>query len=297
MAGWIKLWRNLLANGHFKMPSMAFKLWIYCLLEAAVYPDPKRDLAAGELWLSYQGIRENLEEGTRKASLSTISASLKHLEQNGYITLQAVKFKGIKARVVNWGQYQTLTHEPYPSPPSKRPDPSVVGDYTQLNPPTTPAVVDDYSHSSPATTPRVVTRAPEPYCGKASSPDKNYIKNKLKNINPVVAVRVIEDFVREFGRALSPLEVKQITHWQQTFSDDLIKEALTRASLQDKRSIAYVGGILKNWSRSGITTVEEALKESTKPTRPIPKGGKRIATSRPGYRPQEVDWTNEPDTL
>lgn len=110
MAGWIKLWRKLIENGHFKMPGTAFKLWIYCLLEAVPYPDYMQDLAIGELWLSYQGIRENLGEGDKKVSMSTVSAALKYLEQNGYIMLQPEKFKGIKAKIVNWGEYQSFVY-------------------------------------------------------------------------------------------------------------------------------------------------------------------------------------------
>lgn len=429
MAGWIKLWRKLLENGHLKMPGMAFKLWIYCLLEAAPYPDPKTGLTVGELWLSYQGLRDNLGEGNRKVSMSTVSAALKYLEQNGYITLQSEKFKGIKARIINWGEYQALTSkgteekaeiytnalfnpksnrltdspttlslaeakfttplsaaktnlmtaqspldlkpEPPTTPPviesgftfaqevirsdipsgppiivphsltpqitsPQSPTPKITDPYSPSpktsvphspaahkvaetdSPtpffggesdsmttrqvaanasPTTLQVANDYSQSSRLTTPTVITRTSHPYSHKASSSNKNTIENDIKNINSIVVVRVAKDFVKEFGRPLSPIEMKQLANWLQTVSEDLIKEALTRASLQDKRSIAYVGGILKNWSRAGITTVDEILRESTKTSS---KGGKKNARSKPvkpGYHPHEVDWDNEPDTL
>lgn len=265
------------------MPGMAFKLWIYCLLEAAPYPDHKRNLAIGELWLSYQNVRENLGEGDKKVSMSTVSAALKYLEQHGYITLQSEKFKGIKAKIVNWGDYQAFyTDSETPATPRV-----VVAES-----PTTLTVADDYSQSSRPTTPTVVARTAQPYNGKASIADKNYIENSIKN-NTVV-VTVADAFTQEFGRPLSPNEIKQLAHWQETFSQDLIKEALVRASLQDKRTIAYVGGILKNWSRAGITSVAETQQEQTKPST---KGGKRNAKSKPGYCPNEVDWINEPDTL
>lgn len=120
MAGWIKLWRKLIENGHLKMPGTAFKLWIYCLLEAVPYPDYKRGLDAGELWLSYQSIRHNLAEGNKNVSNSTISAALKYLEQKGYVTLHPEKFKGIKAKVVNWADYHALAYSAAAETPARR---------------------------------------------------------------------------------------------------------------------------------------------------------------------------------
>jgi len=110
VAGWIKLWRKLIENGHLKMPGTAFKLWIYCLLEAVPYPDYKQNLDAGELWLSYQRIKDNLAEANKNVSKSTISAALKYLEQHGYIKLYPEKFKGIKVKVINWTEYQVLAY-------------------------------------------------------------------------------------------------------------------------------------------------------------------------------------------
>jgi len=234
MAGWIKLWRKLTENGHFKLPGTAFKLWIYCLLEAAPYPDPKQVLAAGELWLSYRGIRENLIEDNKNVSMSTISAALKYLEEHGYILLQREKFKALKATVVNWGEYQSSDK---PAPKSAAPRPATL----------------------------------------------------LPPANPGAAA--IE---REFGRPLSPIELSQLSEWQQTYSPELIAEALARASLQNKRSIAYIGGILKNWGRKNLTTPETA-RHSQKLT--AAQGGKTRAKRKAGYHPGEVDWASEPDTL
>ncbi|AHF08619.1 DnaD domain protein [Desulfitobacterium metallireducens] len=352
MAGWIKLWRKLIDNGHLKMPGTAFKLWIYCLLEAAPYPDLKRNLAIGELWLSYQSIRENLGEVDKKVSNSTVSAALKYLEQHGYLTLQSQRFKGIKAKVVNWSEYQALTYasseltttqeatetsSPLPPPPvddctvknrltpparaeneteQKRSTPFPRTKIHEIrNQPTpltgvdtssssrrtsTPTVAHNSSQSSRPTTPTGVVSNPQPYNTKASSTDKNSInndkENNIKNIN--VVVKVAADFANEFGRPLSPNEIKQLVYWQKSFSEDLIKEALSLASLQDKHTLAYVGGILKNWSRSGLTSIEEVKREQAKPrSKRSPEGRKRNVQAKPGYHPDEVDWANEPNTL
>ena len=105
MNGWIKLYRKLTANGHFSLDSRAFKLWVYCLLEAAPYPDPVKGLAAGELWLSYRSIREKLTEGSKKLSMSTIAAVLKQLEAQDYLSLEHCKAAGTKVSVVKWREH------------------------------------------------------------------------------------------------------------------------------------------------------------------------------------------------
>ncbi|MCL5779596.1 MAG: hypothetical protein M1119_01350 [Firmicutes bacterium] len=109
MAGWIKLWRKLKENGHLKMPGTAFKLWIYCLLEATPYQNRARDLEVGELWLNYEYVRQVIGEAGRQMSKSTVSNALKYLEKNGYVELKPKKFYGVKVKVVNWQEYQSGT--------------------------------------------------------------------------------------------------------------------------------------------------------------------------------------------
>jgi len=147
MAGWVKLWRQLKDNGHLKMPGTAFKLWIYCLLEAAPYPNRARALEVGELWLNYEHVRRVIGETGRQMSKSTISNALKYLEQNGYLKPQVKKFYRVKACVVNWQEYQSST-ETVPDP--------------------------------------VPARTPEPYSGAASKAPKN-IKNKDLYIDTAAA--------------------------------------------------------------------------------------------------------------
>lgn len=234
MAGWVKLWRTLKENGHLKMPGTAFKLWIYCLLEAAPYPDRARLLEAGELWLSYEHVRQVIGEVGRQMSKSTVSSALKYLDQNGYLELQVKKFYGVKVRVVNWREYQSGTV----SVPVKSPSSTV---------------------ASTETVPvGVPVRASEPYSGAVSKTPKN-IKNK--DLNVVVVVDLKTNFEKEIGRSLTPLEVNQLTKWSKDFPDDVILEALARAVMQNKRTLAYIGGILANWQRAGICTAEETRQE------------------------------------
>ncbi|HHW05893.1 MAG TPA: DnaD domain protein [Methanothermobacter sp.] len=267
MAGWVKLWRKLKDNGHLKMPGTAFKLWIYCLLEAAPYPDRARGLEAGELWLNYEHIRQVIGEAGRQMSKSTVSSALKYLEQYGYLKLQAKKFYGVKARVVNWQDYQSGT-ETVPvkyrtgtkTVPGKNPamTPFDASPGTE----TVPAGTAPGTETVPVPVPDPVpARGPGPYSGAACEAPKN-IKN---NNNIVVVVDLKDRFAEEFGRPLSPLEVSQLTKWQSQFPENLILAALSRAILQDKRTLAYIGGILANWQKAGIHSAGEISRE--KPAR------------------------------
>lgn len=261
MAGWVKLWRKLKDNGHLKMPGTAFKLWIYCLLEAAPYPDRARGLEAGELWLNYEHIRQVIGEAGRQMSKSTVSSALKYLEQNGYLKLQAQKFYGVKARVANWQDYQSGTETvPVKYRTGTKTVPGKNPAMTPLDaPPSTesvPAGTAPGTETVPVPVPDPVpVRGPEPYSGAACEAPKN-IKNNI-----VVVVDLKERFAEEFGRPLSPLEVSQLTKWQSEFSEDLILEALARTILQDKRTLAYTGGILANWQKAGIHSIDEISRE------------------------------------
>jgi hypothetical protein len=109
VTGYIKLWRQMRENGHFNIPDIAFKLWLYFLVRAAYEPQPKWGISAGESWVSYEDIQEECsdkEEATR-LSTRTISRYLTYLEKHGYITRCRLGLgKGMKIRVNNWERYQ-----------------------------------------------------------------------------------------------------------------------------------------------------------------------------------------------
>ncbi|MDF9408202.1 MAG: DNA replication protein DnaD [Pelotomaculum sp. PtaB.Bin013] len=279
MEGWIKLWRKLKNNGHLKMPGTAFKLWIYCLLEAAPYPDRARALEAGELWLNYEHVRQVIGEADRQMSKSTVSSALKYLATKGYVELEVKQFYGVKARVINWQDYQSSTETvPVPVPVEDMSSTETVpGKNSEMTPvcmlPGTQTVPVD---GSPGTVTSTVTstetvpgpvlaRASEPYGGAASGTPKN---NKNKDLNnTVVVVNLITSFEKEFGRPLSPLEVDQLAKWRSELPEDLILEALTQAVIRNKRTLAYTGGILLNWQRAGIRTADEARQDKLRRSR------------------------------
>ena len=113
-------------------------------------------------------------------------------------------------------------------------------------------------------------------------------------------------FEQEFGRPLSPMEIEQIKDWAKECRELVILEALKRAALAGKYQFRYINGILANWLKNNLRTVQEINEhESAFKKRDGPEGGKRCGQGiyggkrkiKPGYRPSEVDWANEPNTL
>jgi DnaD/phage-associated family protein len=285
------------------MPDTCFKLWIYCLLKAS--PFPTDELRPGEFFLSYKEIQENLGQYRRCMSKSTVSRALRYLEEQGYLSLEVTRFRGIKARVLNWHKYQAgtesvpgecspgtesvLEEKPENMRDSEMPGTeSVPGECSPgtesvleekpenmrdsempgtesvpVNPlPGTESVPDRVLSEYPTGTPGVPRRAPQPNSCAVSEPPKNNKNNNKNNIDPAAAAAgVIQSFEQEFGRPLSPIEIEQIVNWQMEFPEDLIREALVRAVLKDKRTLAYVGGILRGWKRAGISTVKQAIQQ------------------------------------
>ena len=73
-------------------------------------------------------------------------------------------------------------------------------------------------------------------------------ENKLKNITKF--------FESEFGR-LSPVQLDELRSWvfEDNFDVEVIKLAVKEASLNNKRTLNYIKGILRNWRSEGIETV------------------------------------------
>ncbi|GAW29382.1 DnaD domain-containing protein [Carboxydocella sp. ULO1] len=66
-------------------------------------------------------------------------------------------------------------------------------------------------------------------------------------------------FEGEFGRPLSPLEAEQIADLVDTYTEDLVREALRRAIAQGKRNIRYIQRILENWRNANLHSLAEIL--------------------------------------
>ncbi len=75
-----------------------------------------------------------------------------------------------------------------------------------------------------------------------------HFDEKTSNLIPV--------FEQEFGRALSPFEIEQIEQWAQEIDPLLIVEALRRAVLLGKYNLKYINGILLEWRKNNLQTIE-----------------------------------------
>ena len=69
-------------------------------------------------------------------------------------------------------------------------------------------------------------------------------------------------FESEFGRTLSPMEYEIIKGWvSETFSYDLIVEALKEAVYNQVTNLNYIDKILYEWKKKGIKTKEDIIKD------------------------------------
>lgn len=68
----------------------------------------------------------------------------------------------------------------------------------------------------------------------------------------------------EFGRPLAPSEYEKIVEWEQDFNEELILYAVEIAVVNNKRTIQYVNGILRNWKTLGYKTKQDVLNAEKK---------------------------------
>lgn len=92
--------------------------------------------------------------------------------------------------------------------------------------------------------------------------------NKLFNIlldkapEPTISSDVFTLFETELGRTISPMEVEIIKEWlHDGLSEELIKEALKEAIINNVRNLKYVDRILFTWKSKGFKTKEDVLKD------------------------------------
>lgn len=74
--------------------------------------------------------------------------------------------------------------------------------------------------------------------------------------------RLYRSFEKELGRTLSPSENQKISQWLEAdgMSPPMIEEALKRAVLQGKASLAYIDRILLNWQQKGFRSLDQVAK-------------------------------------
>lgn len=108
----------------------------------------------------------------------------------------------------------------------------------------------------------------------------NPLYNKLLNLlidlelgtNPTIDSNIFAAFETELGRTLSAMEVEIIREWLHNgITEELIKEALKEAILNNVRNLKYIDRILFNWRSKGFKTKEDVLKDKKNYRKPTKK--------------------------
>ncbi len=80
--------------------------------------------------------------------------------------------------------------------------------------------------------------------------------NDIQNRFEGETLELISIFEKEFGRALSPFEIEQIEQWASEIKTPIVVEALKRAVLLGKHNFKYINGILVEWQKNNLRTLE-----------------------------------------
>ena len=88
----------------------------------------------------------------------------------------------------------------------------------------------------------------------------NYIYNNSSSSDEII--NFIEN---NFGRTLSSYEFEKINCWLNEFNSDIVKHAIELSILNNKRTFAYIEGILKNWKSCGYKTLDDIKNEDVTP--------------------------------
>ena len=69
-------------------------------------------------------------------------------------------------------------------------------------------------------------------------------------------------FEDEYKRPLTQIEIKRLFDWQQEHDEQLVVYALREASINKKWSFNYIGQILYEWQRNGMTAKKYEEREN-----------------------------------
>ena len=89
--------------------------------------------------------------------------------------------------------------------------------------------------------------------------------DEINNTSNSQDSNIFEIIEKEFGRTLSPMEYEIIKAWlDNNMSEDLIKEAIKEATLNNVSNLRYIDKILYEWGKAGIKTVDDVLNNKKK---------------------------------
>lgn len=237
MEGWVKLYRSMIANGHFGLPANAFKLFIYLIL-AAAHDDQPNGLKRGEVIATDEIIRNHWEDdqGKRPGS-ATIARALDHLEKGGYIErVQNDNFEQRRVRVVNYEQYQSTTFKTKAG---------AANDFQNESRSTFKTKAHDFQNESRLY--NVVQEKNNKLVSLNNQPTNTTSKTK--------AGKVVTRY-KDFVAMPTPTHLSRLVAWVEDneMDPDLVVRAMDIAEEKGKKRVDFVEGILRNWFNQGILT-------------------------------------------
>lgn len=95
--------------------------------------------------------------------------------------------------------------------------------------------------------------------------------------------KIVPTLEQEFGRTVSPSEVeKLVSYMDDGMSEEVICDAIKRATVQGVRKVSYVESILRNWLSEGVQTMQDIarLDQEFEEHKKLKEGKARGPTSR-----------------
>lgn len=81
---------------------------------------------------------------------------------------------------------------------------------------------------------------------------------------PSLNKNIFDNFEKEFGRPLTPIEFELINSWQNSVNEELILLALKEAVYNGAISIRYIDRIIYDWSKKGLKSAADVNAEARK---------------------------------
>lgn len=105
--------------------------------------------------------------------------------------------------------------------------------------------------------------------------NSNKNSNNNNNYNYIYNSGSIDEIIlfieNNYGRTLSSFEFEKLTCWLKEYDYDIVKHAIELSILNNKRTFAYIEGILKNWKTCGYKTLDDVKNNNKQEETPRPK--------------------------
>lgn len=105
--------------------------------------------------------------------------------------------------------------------------------------------------------------------------NSNKNSNNNNNYNYIYNSGSIDEIIlfieNNYGRTLSSFEFEKLTCWLKECDYDIVKYAIELSILNNKRTFAYIEGILRNWKTCGYKTLDDIKNNNKQEETPRPK--------------------------